>query len=132
MTHEILREKYNIYYDTDWHVVNKKTGYENKIFHSTTKHKYGEDKIYAIVATCGKAQSLGRVLWTYFNGDIPKGYDVDHINDNSLDNRLENLQLLTRKENLKKRGHSINQYTVGLSKEEREELWNKSRSNLKN
>ena len=37
-----------------------------------------------------------------FNGTIPRGKVIDHINNIRDDNRLSNLQLLTRKENNKK------------------------------
>lgn len=40
-----------------------------------------------------------RLIWETFMGPIPEGMDVDHKNNNKKDNRLENLQLLTRKEN---------------------------------
>ena len=109
---------------------------ERKPYIQSTNPKYG--KGYAGVTVYVKMNGeacqyvLSNIVWVYFNGQIPEGYDVDHINDNPLDNRLENLQLLTRKENLCKRGHCINQYTVGLSKKEREELWEKSGHNPKN
>lgn len=39
-----------------------------------------------------------------FNGvDIPSGMDVDHINGDRLDNRFENLQIVTRAQNLLKK-----------------------------
>lgn len=39
----------------------------------------------------------------------PKGLpDVDHINDNKLDNRVENLQWMSRSDNIRKDGHLIN------------------------
>ena len=41
-----------------------------------------------------------RVIWVYFNGKIPEGYEIDHINTVTDDNRLENLRLVTHKENV--------------------------------
>ena len=43
--------------------------------------------------------SAHRFIWEMFNGAIPKGMQVDHINSNRSDNRIENLQLLTNKKN---------------------------------
>lgn len=45
-------------------------------------------------------------LWKEKGEWIPDGYDVDHINDDPLDDRLENLQLLTNIENIRKRDHA--------------------------
>ena len=44
----------------------------------------------------------------------PAGLDVDHINNISTDNNFDNLQLLTRAENLAKRKGHRNQYESSL------------------
>ena len=41
-----------------------------------------------------------RVVWTMFNDTPPKGFHVDHINQDKLDNRIENLRILTVSHNV--------------------------------
>jgi len=36
-----------------------------------------------------------RVIWEMLNGKIPKGLQIDHINRNKADNRIENLRVVT-------------------------------------
>ena len=38
---------------------------------------------------------LHRYIWEKFNGKIPKGYDIHHIDKNKDNNNIENLQMLT-------------------------------------
>ena len=40
-----------------------------------------------------------RKIWKEHYGEIPDGMEVDHINNNKKDNRIENLQLLSVKQN---------------------------------
>ena len=40
--------------------------------------------------------SLHRFIWTYFNGEIPEGYDIHHRDLNHDNNDIANLQLLTK------------------------------------
>lgn len=42
---------------------------------------------------------LHRFLWETLIGEIPQGLQIDHINTIRTDNRLENLRLVTCKEN---------------------------------
>ncbi|WPK42223.1 hypothetical protein [Escherichia phage vB-EcoS-XT34] len=48
-----------------------------------------------------KAYSCSRVTWEYFNGEIPIGMEIDHINHIRDDNRIENLRLVSRSDNQK-------------------------------
>lgn len=49
-----------------------------------------------------KAYQIHRFVWECHNCIIPKGYVVDHINDNKVGSKLENLQLLTSQQNAQK------------------------------
>lgn len=52
----------------------------------------------------GKSQGIltHRLVWLAFNGEIPHGMEIDHIDQNRHNNRLDNLQLLTHSENVSK------------------------------
>ncbi len=72
------------------------------------KHNLGEGSItragYHRIQRCGRLVMAHRWDWEQQNGAIPAGYDIHHINGNRLDNRLENLQLVSKLEH--KRIHS--------------------------
>ncbi len=55
---------------------------------------------YQITRIGHQNKYVHRLVWESFIGEIPEGMEIDHINSNRLDNRLENLQLVTKKENL--------------------------------
>ena len=42
---------------------------------------------------------LHKIVWSAFMGEIPEGMEVDHINTIRDDNRLENLRLVSSKQN---------------------------------
>lgn len=42
------------------------------------------------------------LVWEAFNGIIPEGLEVDHIDCDKQSNKLSNLQLLTRRDNMRK------------------------------
>lgn len=41
-----------------------------------------------------------RVVWCWHNGAIPKGMEINHKDYNKANNRIENLELVTRQENI--------------------------------
>jgi len=52
----------------------------------------------------GKPYSIQkhRAVWIEHHGEIPEGMVIHHINGNKKDNRIENLECLTRKEHAKR------------------------------
>lgn len=56
-------------------------------------------KEYRQVKHRGEAYYEHRVIWILHNGDIPEGMQIDHINGCGLDNRIENLRILSVIEN---------------------------------
>ncbi len=43
-----------------------------------------------------------RLVWITFNGSIPEGYEINHIDHDKSNNSLLNLELVTRSGNMKK------------------------------
>ena len=54
-----------------------------------------------------RSTTVQRAIWEAFKGPIPDGMEVDHKNNDNLDNRLSNLQLLTKSENTKKKDNGF-------------------------
>lgn len=81
-------------------------GYHKGFCHSSdgqlkrinTKNKYG----YYYVYSKNKLARWHRLVYEFFEGKIPKGKIIDHISGNIYDNRIENLQAITQKENVHK------------------------------
>ncbi|MDS1650714.1 HNH endonuclease signature motif containing protein [Escherichia coli] len=57
------------------------------------------DSGYIAIGFFGREYREHRIIWEMFNGPIPEGYEIDHINHIKSDNRLENLRLTTHYEN---------------------------------
>jgi hypothetical protein len=68
---------------------------------------------------------LHQAVWEMHNGPIPAGMEIDHINGNGLDNRLRNLRLATRSQNMYNRRKltTTSSKFKGVSYAKREGRW---------
>ena len=55
----------------------------------------------------GKYYSFHRWIWEKHYGKIPSGYEIHHKNGDKLDNRIVNLECLTRGDHVKKHNKFI-------------------------
>lgn len=100
-------EGYNGLYeiDTEGNVYSNKQRKERKLKPqraSQSKKGYFQVRLFTNEYPKGRLQYVHRLVYETFIGEIPEGKEIDHINNDSTDNRLDNIQLLTRRENLTK------------------------------
>ena len=57
------------------------------------------DNAYSMIDGTFKHLYRSRVIWTYFNGEIPEGYEIDHIDTDRTNNSLDNLRCVSKKDN---------------------------------
>ncbi len=99
---------FNLYDITDDGNVFSKS--KNKYLSNKNAHPYIINE-YVTKNGVGDTFQRHRVIWFYFKGEIPEGMQIDHINGDKLDNRLENLRCVTPYDNT----HNQNTYTKFLN-----------------
>src|SRR5579883_3327335 len=72
--------------------------------------------------------NMHKIIYEHHNGKVPENYDIDHINNDKLDNRKENLQVLTKSQNVQKAKKNKSQHPYIYFDNERQ----KYRCNWKN
>lgn len=100
-------------------VRNNKTGRILKLF----KNNLGYMCLRIPVNNNKKGYRIARLVASHFIGEIPDGLVVDHINRCRDDNKLDNLRIVTKENNLLNRGNNrrylieriINMYKDGKS-----------------
>ena len=91
--------------DLDKYIINKDGSIISKYWNKPLKNSKATGKEYIMnhlaLKTGGSRPFFRhRVIWYYFNGEIPEGMEIDHINTIKSDNRLENLRVVTHADNM--------------------------------
>lgn len=90
----------------------KETGEFTWIGRSTGKRKAGstvkskDAAGYIAINIDGKGYRAHRIAWLLEKGQDPGRFEVDHINRDKIDNRIENLRLSTRGQNRANSAHN--------------------------
>jgi len=69
---------------------------------SQSKKKYTQVRLFNDEYRRGKLQYIHRLVWETFKGEIPADREIDHIDGDPHNNHIDNLQLITRRENVRK------------------------------
>ncbi len=65
-----------------------------KVQYFDGKHFTRDDKTgYYLNSTI--RERMHRYVWKFYNGEIPKGYEIHHIDENKSNNNIENLMILS-------------------------------------
>lgn len=105
----------------DLQILSKLFNYDNgNLYWKETGKKAGTPRKEGyIVIQINKIQYYAhRLIWSLLNGEIPSDKYIDHINRNKSDNKIENLRLVTNRENaLNKPNKPSNTGIYGVSKD---------------
>ena len=103
-----------------------RNGKEKNQFAMKAIHNLGKDKSYPAIGIYDsdlykeKKQMtnillVSRVVWAWFHGVCPSDLDIDHIDNDSWNNHLSNLQILDRAANNRRKPRQGNQFLVNLN-----------------
>jgi len=75
--------------------------YDGNLYKKKNKKTIGNRKEkYIRIMVNKKRYFYHRLIWIYHNGIIPNNFDIDHINHDTHNNKIENLRIVKHAENL--------------------------------
>lgn len=89
--------------ETNYVAMENGTVYNTKTKHYMTPYinTSGRYRVCLSINGYSKAIDVHKIIYEAFNGPVPEGMTINHIDENKLNNRPENLNLLTRSENIR-------------------------------
>lgn len=96
LTQTQVRELFDYDSENGW-LIRKKTRAGNP-WNKPCGHKPYAPHGYGEVGIAGKAYKTHRVIWLWHYGEWPEN-EIDHIDQNKMDNRIENLRNVSNSEN---------------------------------
>lgn len=123
---KILREKFD--YDNSgiliWRDALKRKGFKKTMEAGKPAFTTMEKKGYFLGRLCGEHIKAHRAIWAWHNGEWPED-QIDHINGDPRDNRIENLRQTTNSDNCKNRNVSLANTSgwTGVTFNKRQGLW---------
>jgi hypothetical protein len=89
-------ERYDLYLDDDFVIYYWDKKLDKLMQKPISKNGSG----YLMVSTKVGPKCVHRVIYETFVGPIPNGFEIDHEDTHKDNNRLDNLKLVTHKENM--------------------------------
>ncbi len=70
-----------------------------KVLKKSVKQVSGYEFVVIYLDGKWKGKYVHRLVWETFNGKVPTGFEINHRDENKLNNSLSNLELVTHKQN---------------------------------
>jgi hypothetical protein len=96
---EFLKE--NFFYDPDTGAFHRRCPLTKVILRRD--YNFRHKKHYRAVLIGDQAYPLHRLAYVYCHGDIPEGYQIDHVDCDCTNNRISNLRLATPRQQMANR-----------------------------
>lgn len=121
LTQEEVRRAFNYNEDTGVLVWASIEGSPNK--RSGKEAGWINSSGYRKVEYKGKEYSVAQLIYMYMSGPISHGLEVDHIDQDRLNNKWDNLRLVTRRDNTQNRAVSKGNVDRVSNKGYRARIW---------